>query len=41
VFEGVAIVSGGNAWAVGTYDGWSASLIERWNGKAWVWHLAK
>jgi hypothetical protein len=40
VFEGV-VSSARNAWAVGAYDSWSASLIEYWNGRAWVWHLAK
>jgi hypothetical protein len=28
VFEGVVVISADNAWAVGTYDGWSSTLIE-------------
>jgi hypothetical protein len=37
-FEGVVIVSADNAWAVGTTD-WASTLIEHWNGRAWIWHL--
>jgi hypothetical protein len=37
--EGVAIISPSNAWAVGTADDWSATVIEHWNGSEWVWHL--
>jgi len=36
----VVITSAHNAWAVGSYDDWSATLIEHWNGTSWVWHLA-
>ena len=39
VLEGVVIISSDNAWAVGTYNGWSSTLIEHWNGKSWIWHL--
>jgi len=35
----VAIISARNVWAVGSYDGWSATLIEHWTGKRWIWHL--
>jgi hypothetical protein len=35
-FAGVAVSSGHNAWAVGSSD-WGATLIEHWNGTAWVW----
>jgi hypothetical protein len=35
-FAGVAVTSTHNAWAVGSSD-WGATLIEHWNGKAWVW----
>jgi hypothetical protein len=41
VIEGVTVISGGNTWAVGTYDSWSASLIEHWNGTHRIWHLAR
>jgi hypothetical protein len=35
----IVIISADDAWAVGSYDGWSATLIEHWNGTEWVWHL--
>ena len=36
----IVIISAADAWAVGSYDYWSATLIEHWNGTKWVWHLA-
>jgi hypothetical protein len=41
VLEGVAIISGHDAWTVGTDNYWSSTLIEHWNGTAWGWHLPK
>jgi hypothetical protein len=41
VLEGVVVVSAHTAWAVGAYNGWSSTLIELWNGTAWVWRLPK
>jgi hypothetical protein len=35
-FDGVAVTSARNAWAVGASD-WGATLIEHWNGTAWIW----
>jgi|HubBroStandDraft_5_1064220.scaffolds.fasta_scaffold09284_3 hypothetical protein len=41
VLEGVAIVSGHDAWTVGTDNYWTSTLIEHWNGTAWGWHLPR
>ena len=41
VLEGVAIISADNAWAVGTTNFWSTTVIEHWNGKKWIWHLPR
>jgi hypothetical protein len=37
----VAIISADDAWAVGSYNSWSTTLIEHWNGTKWIWHLAR
>jgi hypothetical protein len=41
VLEGVAIISGHDAWTVGTDNYWTSTLIEHWNGTAWGWHLPR
>lgn len=37
----LVIISARNVWAVGSYNDWSATLIEHWTGKHWIWHLPR
>ncbi len=39
--EGVVILSPRSAWAVGTAYDWSATVIEHWNGRRWIWRLPR
>jgi hypothetical protein len=41
VLFGVVAVSAHNLWTVGSYDSWSATLIEHGNGTRWIWHLPR
>jgi len=41
VLFGVVAISAHNLWTVGSYDDWSATLIEHGTGTRWIWHLPR